>query len=72
MAETISGIRKKYDGYWLAIKVTRRNKLGVPTHGALLARAKTHHELHAKLDNGPDHDVYETHGGKVPSKAVLL
>jgi len=72
MTQTISAIKKKYGGYWLAIKVTRRDKLGVPTHGALLARARTHHELHAALEDDPDQDVYETHGGKVPSKAILF
>ena len=72
MTETVTEIRKKHKGYWLAILVTRRNRLGVPVRGRLLARARSHHGLHARLEDEPDHDVYETYGGKVPRQAVLF
>jgi len=72
MNETVAGIKKKHKGFWLAIQVTRRNQFGVPTRGRLLARGRTHRELHARLKDEPDHDVYETYGGRVPIRAILI
>ena len=72
MNETVAGIKKKHKGFWLAIQVTRRNRLGVPTRGRLLARGRTHRELHARLENEPTDNVYETYGGRPPVKVILL
>ncbi len=69
MVEKIEKLRKKYQGYWLAIKVTKRGDYNQPLEGKLVGRAKTHHELHRILE---DPNVYETYAGKVPTKAVLF
>jgi hypothetical protein len=72
MNETIAGMKKKHKGFWLAIQVTRRNRLGVPTRGRLLARGRTHRELHARLSNEPIDGLFEAYGGKPPVEAILL
>ena len=72
MVEEIDKIKKKHQGMWLAIKIVKRDEYGRPIAGELLAEAKTHHELHLKLVDDPDQEVYETYGGKVPTKAVLF
>ncbi len=69
MVERIEDLKKEYDGLWLAIKVVDRDEHGVPLTGELLAKAKTHHELHLALD---DENVYETYAGDVPLRAVLV
>ena len=68
MALDIRALKRKYHGYWLAIKVTKRGTHKEPLAGTLVARAKTHHELHRRLK---DPNVYETYAGRVPSTAVL-
>jgi hypothetical protein len=69
MIERIEDLKKRYDGLWLAIKVVDRDEYGVPRTGELLAKAKTHHELHLVLD---DENVYETYAGDLPVRAVLV
>ena len=67
--QTIEYLKRKYEGLWLAIKVVDRDPQGVPETGKLVAKAKTHHELHLVMD---DENVYETYAGHVPTKAVLF
>ena len=69
MMEKIENLKKKYKGLWLAIKVIDRDEQGIPETGELVAKAKTHHELHLILE---DENVYETYAGDVPTKAVLF
>ena len=64
----IKALKRKYHGYWLAIKVTKRGSHKEPLAGTLVAKAKTHEKLHRLLK---DPNVYETYAGKVPSMAVL-
>lgn len=65
----ISQLKKKHKGFWLAISVNERDKFGRPISGKLIAKAKTHKELHKILKNP---NVYETFAGKIPTKAVLF
>lgn len=67
--ENIKKLKKKFEGFWLAIKVTRRGKHNEPLSGKIVAKAKTHHDLHRVLK---DPNVYETFAGKVPTKAVFF
>jgi len=67
--QKIEYFKKEYKGQWLAIKVVDRDEQGVPETGKLVAKAKTHHELHLVMD---DENVYETYAGHVPTKAVLF
>ena len=67
--EKIENLKKKYKGLWLAIKVIDRDEQGIPETGELVAKAKTHHELHLIIE---DENVYETYAGDVPTKAVLF
>ncbi len=69
MIESIGELKKKYKGLWLAIKVVSRDEQEVPETGEVVAKAKTHHELHLVMD---DENVYETYAGDVPTKAVLF
>ena len=69
MMEKIENLKKKYKGLWLAIKVIDRDEQGIPETGELVAKAKTHHELHLIIE---DENVYETYAGDVPTKAVLF
>ncbi|MBI4437231.1 MAG: hypothetical protein HY590_07465 [Candidatus Omnitrophica bacterium] len=64
----IKTLKRKYHGYWLAIKVTKRGSHKEPLAGSLVAKAKTHHQLHRLLK---DPNVYETYAGKIPQTAVL-
>ncbi len=68
MAITIKTLKQKYHGYWLAIKVTKRGAHKEPLAGTLVAKAKSHRDLHRLLK---DPNVYETYAGKVPFMAVL-
>jgi hypothetical protein len=67
--EKIENLKKKYKGLWLAIKVIDRDEQGIPETGELVAKAKTHHELHLIIE---DENVYETYAGDIPTKAVLF
>ena len=69
MMEKIENLKKKYKGLWLAIKVIDRDEQGIPETGELVAKAKTHHELHLIIE---DENVYETYAGDIPTKAVLF
>ncbi|MBC8521788.1 MAG: hypothetical protein ISS94_01660 [Candidatus Syntrophoarchaeum sp.] len=68
-AQKIEDLKRKYKGLWLAIKVVDRDEQGIPETGELVAKAKTHRELHLAMD---DENVYETYAGDVPTKAVLF
>ncbi|OGC24012.1 hypothetical protein A3J90_01885 [candidate division WOR-1 bacterium RIFOXYC2_FULL_37_10] len=67
--ENIKKLKKKFRGFWLGIKVTKRGKYKEPILGKIIAKAKTHHGLHCVLK---DPDVYETFAGKTPTQAVLF
>ena len=67
--QKIEDLKREYKGLWLAIKVMGRDEQGIPQTGKLVAKAKTHHELHLVMD---DENVYETYAGHVPTKAVLF
>lgn len=69
MGEKIEDLKRKHQGYWLAIKVTKRGEYNQPVEGELVTQAKSHHELHRCLK---DPNVYETYAGEVPTKAVLF
>ena len=68
MALNIGTLKRKYHGYWLAIKVTKWGSQNEPLAGILLGRAKTHHELHRRVKAV---NVYETYAGKIPTQAIL-
>jgi hypothetical protein len=69
MVEKIEDILKKHQGEWLAIRVAEWDKYTRPVSGELLVTAKTHHELHTRLQ---DPNVYEIYAGELPVKAVLF
>ena len=68
MVLEIKALKRKYHGYWLAIKVTKWDRQQAPVAGVLVGKAKTHRELHKRIKVV---DVYETYAGKIPSVAVL-
>jgi hypothetical protein len=67
--QRIKDLKRKYEGLWLAIRVVDRDEQGIPETGELVAKAKTHRELHLAMD---DENVYETYAGDMPTKAVLF
>lgn len=68
MVESIQALKRRYQGEWLAIKVTKRGKHQEPLAGELICRARSHQALHRRLT---DPSVYETFAGKLPVQAVL-
>ncbi len=69
MIEKIENILKEHPNEWLAIKVVEWDEYTRPVRGELVVTAKTHHELHSKLQ---DPNVYEIYAGELPVKAVLF
>ena len=69
MALDIKSLKRKYHGYWLAIKVTKWDRRQGPVAGILVGKAKTHHGLHKRVK---EVNIYETYAGKIPHQAILF
>lgn len=69
MAETresmlIDEIKKKYEGSWVAVKVTERDEAGQPLRGIVVYEDTSRHRLRDRIPEGEDVCIF--FAGSVP------
>lgn len=67
----VEEIKRKYPDQWVLVKVAKKNELGQPTEGEIIAHSENRDEIYARMKDVKGH-TYTLYTGKIPKKGYAV